>query len=120
WIVHQCARNRHALSLTARHLVKYVVHAVCEIHALKDFSRLFDALFRRGTVVDQWQLDVMKSGRAREQVERLKHESDFFVPDVSEFIVVEIADQPTRQPILRSEERRVGKESKSRVWREHV
>src|SRR5207249_11257395 len=57
----------------------------------------FRCALPQGYRLDQWQLDVMKSGRAREQVERLKHESDFFVPDVSEFIVVERSEEHTSE-----------------------
>ncbi len=42
----------------------------------------------------------MQSGGAGQQIERLKHKSDFLVPDGGKFIIVELAHQPSGQPIF--------------------
>ena len=42
--------------------------------------------------VDERQLDVVQRRRARQQVERLEHEPNLFVPDARQLVVVHLAD----------------------------
>ncbi len=42
----------------------------------------------------------MQGGGARQQVEGLKDEADFFVPDARQFVVIELADQLIVQPVI--------------------
>ncbi len=60
----------------------------------------FDALVRRSAVINQRQLDVVERGGARQQIESLKDEADLFVADGGEIVIVELADQPARQPVF--------------------
>ena len=59
-----------------------------------------DALFGRDAGVDQRQLDVVQRGGAGQQVEGLEDESDFFVADARQFVVVQFADQLAVQPVV--------------------
>ena len=52
--------------------------------------RAFLARFRIDPRVDEWQLDVSQTGRAREQIERLKNKTDLAIPNRREFVVVHL------------------------------
>ena len=60
-IVHQRARNRHALALAAGKLIGLVHHAFGQIHLLQRFSRTFQAFFGRSAVVNHRQLHVVQA-----------------------------------------------------------
>jgi len=63
-------------------------------------SLLFDALFGRRAIVDQRQFHVVKRCRSRQQVEGLKHETNLFVSNVSELIIIQIAHQAAGEPVF--------------------
>ena len=46
------------------------------------------------------QLDIVQRGGAGEQVEGLEDEADFLVADAGEFVVVQLADEVTVQPVV--------------------
>ena len=46
------------------------------------------------------QLDVVQRRGARQQIESLKDEADFLVADVGQLVIVQLADQPARQPVF--------------------
>src|SRR5271157_5203400 len=87
------------LALTAREFVRLVVHAVCYADRRQRVFCAFDTLFGRDAGVDERQFHVVQRGCAREQIERLENESDLFVADARQFIVVEFADQLSIEPI---------------------
>ena len=97
--VDESASDGDALALTAGEFVGLVHHAVGEIDLRERFLGALDAFGSGSAVVDHGQLDVVKSGGAREQVERLKDEADFLVADVGELVVVELADEATAEPV---------------------
>jgi hypothetical protein len=99
-LVDESASDGDALPLTARELIRPMLDAVTELDALESFRRALSALVSADTGVDQRQLDVMERGRAGEQVERLKNESDLAIPDASQLVLVLVGDQLARQPIL--------------------
>src|SRR5579863_202874 len=98
-IVDERASDGHALALSAGKFVGFVHHAAGQVHLREGRFRTLQAFFGRRAVVDEGQLDVVKSGGPREQVERLKNEADFLVADVGEFVVVELADQAPGEPV---------------------
>src|SRR5688500_7510709 len=76
------ARDRDALALAARELIRQVVGAVCEPHAREHALGLGFALGQRQAAVDQRLHDVLQRAGARQQIEALKDEPDFLVADV--------------------------------------
>ena len=99
-MIHERARNRHALPLAAGKFIGFVHHAFAELDLLERLASAFAAFFRRRTVVNHGQLDVVERGRARQQIESLKDESDFLVANVGQFVVVEFADEPPGKPVM--------------------
>ncbi len=88
------SRDRNTLALAAGEFVRLVTHAARKIDALERFLGLLNALFRRRSVINQRQFDVVQRGGARQKIECLEHESNFLVADVGKLVVVEFADEP--------------------------
>ena len=66
-------------------------------------QRLFGTLGApsgRHAGIDQWQFHIVQRCSACQQVESLKHESDFLVADAREFIIIQFTDQLAIQPVL--------------------
>ena len=59
-----------------------------------------DALGCGHASVNQRQFHIVQSGGARQQVEGLEDKTDFFVPNVGEFVVFQLTDLLTVQPVL--------------------
>ncbi len=89
-LVDERARDRDALLLTARQLVRKVVKALAEAD---DLERLHGAavtlgrLHLRPAVVEQGQLDVVERRGPRQQVEALEHEPDLLVADDGQLVL---------------------------------
>src|SRR2546429_3018914 len=98
-MIHQRARNRDPLSLAARKLVGPMHHAIRKIDFAQRCFSHFVTLRSGNAAVDQRQLDVMQRSSAGQQIESLKDKTDFLIAYARQF---------------RSEERRVGKECRSR------
>src|SRR5215212_1997631 len=81
-VVDERARNRHALLLPARELVRVVLLAARESDRVQRFRRAAVALGRLDARVEHRQLDVLKRRRAREEVEALEDEAELAKPDV--------------------------------------
>ena len=75
-------------------------HALFHADRGESTLRSRDALFRENACIDQRQLDVVKSGDASEQIERLEDEADLFVSDARQFVVIEFADKLVVQPVI--------------------
>ena len=88
--IHQRAGHGHALALPAGKFVGLVMHALAKIDGLERAFGARQALFRRRAVVDHGQLDIVQRCGARQQIERLKDESDFLVADGGQLIIVQI------------------------------
>src|ERR1051325_5278510 len=99
------ARDRDAVALAARQLVRLVVHAIGEPHALERTCRLLAPHARRHAGIDQRQLDVVQRVGAGQQVERLKHEADFLVANARQLVVLEVAHLLAVQPVLAARRR---------------
>ncbi len=86
---HQRARDRHALLLAARQLIRMMVRAVGEPDRGERRHRLLPSLARRAlvAVVEQRQLDVLDGRRSRQQIEALKHEPDRRVPHAGQLVL---------------------------------
>ena len=65
-------------------------HARAEVDRLEHRLCACGALRRRGSVINQRQLNVVQRCRAREKIEGLKDEPDLFVADAGKFIVIEL------------------------------
>src|SRR5437867_10153955 len=78
-VVDQGARDRDALLLTARQLVRMMIRTVPETDQREHVQRALVALgrFHSAAAVQQRQLDVVERRGARQQVESLEHEPDF-------------------------------------------
>ena len=99
-LIHQRAGNGDALALTARELVRLVVHAAFEIHLRRAAFAPLDALVGRHAGVDQRQFHIVQRGGARQQVERLENEADFLVADARQLVVGHRADQVAVDVVL--------------------
>src|SRR5664280_167624 len=84
---HESARDRDALPLPARELVRVVMGAVRKADVGERLLRPFTPLLLRDAGIDERQLDLGERARAGEQVERLEDEPDFPVPDASQVVV---------------------------------
>jgi hypothetical protein len=81
-LVDERPRNGDALLLAARQLIREMVETVAKPDDLQRIHRApmtLCSLHPGAAVVEQRQLHVIERGRAREQVEALKDESDFLV-----------------------------------------
>jgi hypothetical protein len=87
-IVNQRARDRDALLLSTGELARLMLSAFAESNGGKSPSRSLVALLCRNVGVHQRQFDVFCSARSREQIELLKHKSDFSVSDLRKLIAV--------------------------------
>ena len=96
-MIDQGAGDGDALLLAAGKPTGCVVSTVGEAHQRERFFRAFAlvASANTGTTIKHRQLDVLERGGAGEQVEALKHEPDIPVPQVGEFITVQVADAHT-------------------------
>src|SRR6266481_5877964 len=98
-LIDQGAGNGNALTLAAGELVRLVIHARSQVNGLQCAFCPRNSLFRRRTAVDEWQLDVVQRGSSRQQVEGLEDEADFFVANTGGFVVVQLADQISIEPV---------------------
>src|SRR5712692_10451264 len=78
-LVHQGARDGHALLLPPGELAREVMCAVGKPHALERQLRALLALFRGNSRVHRRQLDVLERRSAREQVELLENKAELAV-----------------------------------------
>src|SRR6185369_17180123 len=99
-MIHKRASNRDTLSLTARELVGLVSHTLSQVHGLERFLRHLMSLRRANTTVNQRQLDVVQRRGAREQIERLKYETDFLIANARKLVVVHLRDVLTVEPVF--------------------
>jgi len=65
------SRDRNTLALAAGEFVRLVTHAARKIDALDAFLAFSHALFRRRSVINQRQFDVVQRGGARQKIECL-------------------------------------------------
>src|SRR5262249_20741272 len=98
--IYQGSRNGNPLALTAGKFIRLVAHAACEVDSLQGQFRLFDSFFGWRSIVNQGELNVVKSRCTRQQVERLKDETYLFVSNVGKLIVIEFTDQFPRKPVF--------------------
>ncbi len=90
-VVHERARDGHALPLTARQFVGTMGHAIDELHFRERSLRSLQTVLGRHAGVDERQLDVVQRRGSRQQVERLEDEPDLLVADAGQFVVVHLA-----------------------------
>jgi hypothetical protein len=100
WSVDQSPGNGDALLLPSRQLARGMIETIIEPHHAEHFDRPRVALLAVKPVVHHRQLDIFKSGRARQQVESLKDEADALVADVRPLVGGQRADLVVFQEIL--------------------
>src|ERR1019366_2662590 len=96
---HEGARDRDALALAARELVRVVVRAVGKTHVGERLLRALAPFLLRDPGVDERQLDLGEGARAGEEVERLEDETDLAVPDTGEIVVGHLLHGSSVQPV---------------------
>src|SRR5690606_1097115 len=79
---HERPRNRNALPLAARELIRQMIGALAEPHALEVAHRLGAPLCERHSGVDQRLHDVTERAHARQQIEALEYEADLLVAHI--------------------------------------
>ena len=86
----ECARDAHALLLSAGHLVGKVIHAVFESHAAEHFLRLQQSHVRVDALEHQRHGHIFRRRQLRQQVVGLEDEADVLLPKGCELIFVEL------------------------------
>ena len=96
------ARNRDALLLAARELVRMMMRALAEADGFQRSHRARVALGRlhRLVRVEQRQLDVVERGRARQKIESLKDKPDLVIANFGELVAAQLGDILPVQEIL--------------------
>src|SRR5205085_2358017 len=87
-IVDQGARDRDALALAARQLVRLVEQTVAQADVAQTLRRPLFARLGIDPRVNQRQLHVPQTGGAREKIEGLENKSDLAVPDRSQLVII--------------------------------
>jgi hypothetical protein len=88
-VIYQRPRDGHALLLAPGELAGAVVRSASELDGRQGFQRPLPPGLPGKSAVDHGQFHVAERSHAREQVERLKHETDATVPQEREGVVVE-------------------------------
>src|SRR5215471_10008099 len=76
------------------------MHARSHVHGFESRLGAGDAFLSRYSGVNQWQLYVVQRRRTGKQVERLEDESDLFVANACQLIVIQLAYQLAVEPVL--------------------
>ena len=100
WVVHKCAGDCHTLPLTARQLVGLVIHTIAKSNLLEHGRCLCAACLRVHAGVNEWKLNVVQRRCSWQEIERLKNETNLLIAYVREFIIVQLANFLTVQPVL--------------------
>ena len=100
-VVDERARDRDALDLASGKFVR-LVFKMCFVHAGRYERRggAFFALCFIHTCINEWQHDITKHARARQEVERLEHEPDLILADIGELFVGKLRNVFTVQKIF--------------------
>ena len=86
----ECARDAHALLLTAGHLVGKVIHAVFESHAAEHFLCLEQPHVRVDALEHERHGDIFRRRQLRQQIVGLKNKADVLLPEGRKLIFVEL------------------------------
>ncbi len=90
--MHQCARHRDALQFAARQLARRRLAALAEADRRQQFHRACVALGGIDAEQHQRQLDVLRDGQMRQDVEGLEDEADLVPPQAGAGVLVEPRD----------------------------
>ena len=99
-LVHQSPGDGHALSLSTGKFVGLMLHAGFHAHSAERSPCTLHPFFGGDAGINQGEFDIVQRGRACQQVEGLEDESNFFVANAGEFVIVEFADLLPIQPVL--------------------
>ena len=99
-MINQRTRDGHPLPLASGKLIGFVLDAVAQLNQAQRFLRTYQSLLDGCSAVDQGQFDVVKGGRARQEIESLEDEADLLVANIGQFVIRKLADQPSVQPVL--------------------
>src|SRR5262249_14326247 len=100
WVVDESTCYCNALPLPTRQFVRFVVHAIRELPHSERFLRTISTVFAGHAAIDQWQLHIVQRSRSCKKVECLENESDFFIADMREFVIIHLADEPSVQVVF--------------------
>ena len=117
----QRARNGDALALSARQLVRKMVHARGQLHEVEQLARAIVDLLPRPAAQVQRQRHVLDARQARQQIEELKDEAELVPPHRRQPIVCEAVealaverDGARRRPVQPADEIQQRRFSRSR------
>src|ERR1700745_721963 len=79
WIVYQGARDRDALALTARKLVRFMVQTITEPYLPQYVRGSLTACFRINAGINERELYVPQTVSARKKIESLKNKTDLAI-----------------------------------------
>src|SRR5689334_11995323 len=85
-LVDERARDRDALTLSTRQLVRAVSHSRAELDPLERASRAPFAILCRHSRIHERKLDVPERRRTGKKIEGLEDEADLFVPDSRQLV----------------------------------
>jgi len=68
-------------------------------HGLQDLQRSLATLPCGHVGVQEWQFDVLRGARTRQQVELLKDEPDLLASDLGEFVALEVSNADAVQAV---------------------
>ena len=74
-------------------------HTIGQIHFLQGFQRAHTTRRTRHASIDKWELYIVQRGRPRQEIERLKDESDLFIANPRQLIVIEFSHLVIVEPI---------------------
>ena len=86
-LVHDGARQRHALLLAARKLARIVIEPMLERHRFERLCRLGERIAPPQQL--QRHGDVLERGHRRHEMERLEHDADMLAPEPRQLILAE-------------------------------
>ena len=84
--------NGNALALATRQFVRLVVYAVAQADIAQGLRGTLLPRLRINAGVNQRQFYIAQAGRAGEQIESLKNETDLAIADGGQFIVIHLRD----------------------------
>ncbi len=81
-----------SLFLSTRELIGEILRAVGHIHRSERRSDTRIIILQHLIIIEEWKLHIFKHRRLRQEIERLKHKTDFLIPKYRQLIIVEFTD----------------------------
>jgi hypothetical protein len=100
WLINQGTSNGHALLLAAGNLVWTRAMVFAQSHFLQHYVGLQQTLGARYATIDKRQRDVVFKIGARQQIESLKHKTDYLIAQAGQFIAALVLNIASIQKIV--------------------